>query len=65
MTREGAVRHAAELAAEGHDTRHLASEQTAYADEIARVTKLVWQDGLEIDEAVADVLGNRTEGGSQ
>lgn len=56
QSRESAIRTAAEMAAEGEDTRYLASQQTAYSDEIAEVTRLVHDDGVDIEEAVTIVL---------
>jgi len=49
---------AARLAADGEDTRHLADEQSAYRDEIEQVTSLVWDDGMDVDEAVASVMAD-------
>jgi hypothetical protein len=58
MTRRGSVILAAQMAADGDDTRHLADEQSAWADEITAVTRLVWDEGCDVDEAVEQVLGS-------
>ena len=50
------IRKAAEMAADGEDTRFLSSEQSAYADQIARVTSLVWDDGMDVEDAIAAVI---------
>ena len=58
MTRIGALRLAAEMALDGEDTRCLAEEQTAYSDDIEAVTRLVWDGGMDVDEAVEAVLAD-------
>ena len=58
MTRRGATKLAAQMAADGDDTRFLADEQSAWADEIEQVTRLVWDEGCDVDEAVEQVLGS-------
>jgi hypothetical protein len=51
---------AAKMAADGDDTRALADEQAAYSDEIEAVTRLVWDEGMDVDEAVEQVLGSES-----
>lgn len=55
-TREAVIRKAAEMAADGDDTRFLAQEQSAYSDEIEAVTDLVWNQGVDVEQAVKTVI---------
>lgn len=56
LTKEAVIRMAAEMGADGDDAEYLASEQSAYAEEIEEANRRGY-DGEDVDAIVADIIG--------